>query len=203
MDNADLEVRWIRSGAIAGVWACVAYPTAVFAPLPLRASAALAASFGPALGVGSVGLWRIVRLRGSSVAAGAAAGLNSLGGALFTAMLLVQMAVGHASGGQTERPLQAVWLGLDVAWDAYIGLGTVLFGIGMFNHPRFGRAFGGCGVVLGIGLLASNLYTFPTPPANAGLIDLGPFVGVWYLAVSVQTWRSLGWAREAARGKRA
>ncbi len=203
MDNADHEARWIQSGALAGVWACVAYPTAVFVPLPLRASAALAASFGPALGVGSVGLWRLVRLHGASAAAGAAAGLNGLGGALFTTMLLVQMAVGHATGSQTERPLQAVWLGLDVAWDAYIGLGTVLFGVGMFGHPRFGRTFGISGVVLGIGLLVSNLYTFPTPPANAGLIDLGPFVGVWYLAVSLQMWRSVAWVREVARGERA
>jgi hypothetical protein len=203
VDNAFHEARWIRSGAIAGVWACVAYPTAVFVPLPLRASAALAASFGPALGVGSVGLWRLIRLHSPSVGAGAAAGLNGLGGALFTAMLLVQMAIGHATGGQTDRPLQAVWLGLDVAWDAYIGLGTVLFGVGMFGHPRFGRAFGGSGVVLGIGLLLSNLYTFPAPPANAGLMDLGPLIGVWYLAVSVQMWRSLTWVRAVARGERA
>jgi hypothetical protein len=76
-----------------------------------------------------------------------------------------------------------------------IGLGTVLFGVSMFRHPRFGRLFGASGVVLGLGLLMSNLYAFPTPPANTGLIDLGPFIGLWYLAVSVQMWRSLGWAQ--------
>lgn len=180
------------------MWACVAYPAAVFLPLPLGASAALAASFGPAIGVACVGLWRLIRLHRPSVAAGAAAGLNGLGGALFTAMLLVQMAIGHTTGDQTERPLQAVWLGLDVAWDAYIGLGTVLFGVSMFRHPRFGRLFGASGVVLGLGLLMLNLSAFPTPPANAGLIDLGPFIGLWYLAVSVQVWRSLGWAQAVA-----
>jgi len=41
-----------------------------------------------------------------------------------------------------------------------------------------------------------NLATFPTPPAEAHLVDLGPAVGLWYLAVSIQMWRSLGWAKE-------
>jgi hypothetical protein len=203
MDHPDYEVRWIRTGAIAGVWACFAYPMAVFVPMPLRATAAVAASFGPALAIGCVGLWRLIRLYRPSVAASAAAGLNGLGGGLFAAMVLVQMAVGHATGGRTEGPLQAVWLGLDVAWDAYIGLGTVLFGVSMFGHPRFGRLFGTSGIVLALGLLASNLYTFPTPPANAGLVDFGPFIGLWYLAVSIQVWRSVGWAKAAAGRARA
>jgi hypothetical protein len=33
------------------------------------------------------------------------------------------------------------------------------------------------------------------PPANAGLVDIGPLVGLWFLAATVQAWRSLGWAR--------
>jgi hypothetical protein len=185
LDNSDDEVPWIRVGAIAGLWACVAYPAAVFLSLPFLATVVLAASFGPAIGVGCVGLWRLVQLHRPSVAAGAAAGLNGLAGALFTAMALVQMAVGHVTGGHTDRPLEAVWLGLDVAWDTYIGAGTALFGISMLRHPRFGRLFGASGIALGVGLLILNLYTFPAPPASAGLVDLGPFVGLWYLTVSV------------------
>jgi len=197
-----VEVQWIRVGAVAGLWACVAYPAAVFVPLPLGVSAALAASFGPALALGCVGLWRLIRLNHRSVAAGAAAGLNALGGALFTAMALVQMAIGAATGDRTERPLQAIWLGLDVAWDAYIGLGTVLFALSMLRHPRFGRVFAASGAAVGFTLLLFNLYTFPTPPANAGLLDLGPVVGLWYLAVTMQMWRSLRWAHAAASGGR-
>lgn len=111
-------------------------------------------------------------------------------------MLLVQMAIGFATGDHTESSLQAVWLGLDVAWDAYIGVGTALFGFSMLRHPRFGRVFGGSGMAIALALLCFNLYTFPTPPANAGLIDLGPIVGVWYLAVTLRAQGSLAWARE-------
>ncbi len=202
-DTGRVEVQWIRIGAVAGLWACVAYPAAVFVPLPLPVTAAVAASFGPALGLGCVGLWRLIRLHHGSVAAGAAAGLNALGGALFVAMVLVQMASGScAAPGTASSPLQAVWLGLDVAWDVYIGLGTVLFAFSMLRHPRFGRVFAGSGVAIGFTLLLFNLYTFPTPPGNAGLVDLGPVVGLWYLTVTVQMWRSLSWAEVAASGGR-
>ncbi len=189
-----LAARWIRAGVVAGWVACLSYPIAVFVPLPLGIAATLVALFGPALAIASVGLYHVISLHRASVAAGAAALLNSVGGALFTSMLLVQIAVGVASGHQTDRSLQAVWLGLDVAWDAYISLGTVLFALSMLRHPRFGPVFTYSGLIIGVLLFAFNLYTFPTPPANAGLIDLGPLIGLWYLAVTVQLWRSLGWA---------
>lgn len=195
MDESDcLEVRWIRTGIVGGVWACLAYPVMLFAPLPLGLLAALAGSFGPALALGCAGLWRLLRLHRPTVAASAAAGLNAIGGSLFTSMVLVQMAAGVCG----RSPVQAVWLGLDVAWDGYIGVGTALFGFSMLRHPRFGRVFGGTGIAIGLALLCLNFYTFPTPPANAGLVDLGPVVGLWYLAVTVQMWRSLSWAQAAA-----
>jgi hypothetical protein len=200
-NRARVELQWIYFGIVAGLWACMAYPVMLLFPLPQAITATLAASFGPALGLASVGLWRMLRLHRQSVTASAAAGLNAIGGAFFTAMVLVQMAVGAATGGHTEGSLQAVWLGLDVAWDAYIGLGTVFFAISMYRHPRFGRIFSISGIVVGMALLFLNLYTFPTPPANAGLVDLGPAVGLWYLAITIQIWRSLRWAREAAGGE--
>jgi hypothetical protein len=54
---------------------------------------------------------------------------------------------------------------------------------------------GAAGVAIAVGLLALNLYTFPTPPAEAGLVDLGPAVGLWYLVVTVMLLSSLRWAR--------
>lgn len=96
-------------------------------------------------------------------------------------------------------PLQAVWLGLDVACDVYIGVGTALFGFSMLRHPRFGWVFGGGGIAIALALLCVTLYTFPAPPADAGLVDLGPALGVWYLAVTLRTWQSLDWAQGAVR----
>jgi hypothetical protein len=49
---------------------------------------------------------------------------------------------------------------------------------------------------IGVGLLVLNLLTFPVPPADAGSIDLGPLVGVWYLAVTIMIARSLKWLKD-------
>ena len=66
--------------------------------------------------------------------------------------------------------------------------GTILFGIAMLADPRFGRWFGISGIAVATALYAFNFATFPTPPGSgsAGLVDLGPAVGLWYAAVSIR-----------------
>jgi hypothetical protein len=128
-------------------------------------------------------------------------------------MLVVQLAISmsmrdymdKATDAATKATLDLIWkavdkvqLGLDVSWDVFIGIGTLLFAVNMLNHPRFGKILGGIGALLAILLLGFNLYTFPMPPANANLIDFGPFVGLWYLVISIQALRSLAWAKESA-----
>ncbi|MFN2442225.1 MAG: hypothetical protein ABR517_06030 [Thermoanaerobaculia bacterium] len=189
------DIRWIRIGIVGGLAASALYPVLLFAPLPLAVTAAVAALLGPAIGVGSLGLYHLVRLHGSSVAAALGAILNLLAGCLFTAMALVQLAV-RARASEGARDLVGVWLGLDVAWDVYIGLGTLAFGWAVRRHPRFGWAFAVSGLSLGLLVIVLNLIPFPIPPAEAGSFDIGPFVGLWYLAATIQAWRSLPWARE-------
>jgi hypothetical protein len=122
-------------------------------------------------------------------------GANALAGALLTASLLVQLAVKHETGDDPNVDVEAVWLGLDVAWDIYIGVGTILFGLSVLTHPRLGRIFGLTGIAIGSVLLVLNLASFPTPPADAGSIDVGPLVGLWYLAVTLVMFRSLTWVQ--------
>ena len=93
-------------------------------------------------------------------------------------MILVQLAAGDRG---EDASAQAVWLGLDVAWDIYIGVGTLLFAAAAYTHEWFGRIIGIFGIVIAVLLLFLNLWTFPAPPANAGLFDVGPLVGGWYL----------------------
>jgi len=195
--RAHAALRPVQIGIVSGLFACVAYPLVAFAHLPKLATTTLAAFFGPALGIASYGLYRLLEVETARTSARLGALLNALAGAMVTAMLLVQMAVGSVAGSEkVSTQVGAIWLGLDVGWDVYIGLGTICFAIAMVRHPRFGRAFAVPGLVIPVALLALNLYTFPTPPANAGLVDLGPAVGLWYLAVTVQMWRSLAWNRE-------
>lgn len=52
------------------------------------------------------------------------------------------------------------------------------------------------GLSLGLLVIVLNLLPFPIPPAEAGSFDIGPFVGLWYLAATIQAWRSLPWVRQ-------
>jgi len=122
-----------------------------------------------------------------------------MGGVLFSAMALMHWGGGLlVSGEKVSTALTGIWLGIDLAWDAYIGLGTICFAVAVLRHPRFGRVFAFSGLAIAVGLLGLNLYIFPKPPARAGRIDLGPAVGLWYLAVTIQMWRPLPGAKHCA-----
>lgn len=101
------------------------------------------------------------------------------------AMIMVQASV-QAMVEQPEAALKAIWWGLDVAWDLYVGTGTILLALCMFGRRGLGAWLAVPGLLIGGLLLIFNIATFPIPPANAGLFDPGPLVGLWYLVVYVR-----------------
>jgi hypothetical protein len=169
----------------------------------LRATARLAAlllasSFGPALAIASLGWREFSRRRPPARRAGGGA-VQRRGGGLVSAMLIVQLAVrwstapvGDAALAHTiKRHLWDVQNGLDVAFDTFIGLGTLLFALRMIRDRRFGRLVGVLGAFIGaVMLLGFNLYAFPDLPRNVGLVDPGPITGLWYLVVTVLMMRA-------------
>ena len=195
--RAVASPRTIRLGVVCGLFTCCAYPLLIFAHPRKLPATILAAFIGPALGVACLGLRQLLDLDARRASSALGAFLNFAAGVLFSAMLLVQLAVDVTAAGQEiSQQVAAIWLGLDVAWDTYIGLGTLCFSLAMRRHPRFGPGFSYTGLAIATALLALNLYTFPIPPGAAGLMDVGPLVGLWYLAVTLQMWRSLSWAGE-------
>ncbi len=208
-EDSKLTRTWIRVGVICGLSAVVVYPLLIFVPLPGLLEIILASAFGPLLAVASIGLYHFVALHRRSVALQVGVLFNFVAGVLNATMLIVQLSVNTtmrryytgAEGEANEDLLRWIWrgvdqvqLGLDVAWDVFIGMGTFLIALAMFDHPRLGKIIGIAGCVVGIACLGINFYTFPTPPANAGLIDVGPFVGSWYLVLMIMVLRSLKWA---------
>lgn len=199
IDEQELTLDWIKFGGVFGLSAMTVFVVVQAVDWPDAVNATLAAAFGPLLSLASYGVYRLLALERKSVSLQIAVVSNAIAGALVTAMLLVQLAVRSGGRGTLDTflwtKLRRVDLGLDVAWDVYIVLGTFLFAWNMLRHPRFGRIFGGIGMALAAGLAVLNMATFPTPPNSAGLVDLGPLVGLWYVAVSVQVLRSVGWAK--------
>jgi hypothetical protein len=150
-------------------------------------------AFGPTLGLASVGLYFFLKLDKERITNTIAAVSNIIAGALITTMLLVQLAILQSKPGSISESQAQLWssvnhihYGLDVAWDVYIFVGTFLFAITMFKHPQFGKLYSGLGIVISISMIILNAISFPEPPAGAGSIDMGPFVGLWYLAVTIK-----------------
>ena len=207
----SMERTWVRVGIVSGFLASLIYPILILVPLPRVLAVALVGAFGILLGLASVGLYHVLVLHRKTVSLQVGVASNVIAGTLVNMMLFVQMAIRSGTVTRLEEisdqgireALRYTWLsidriqlGLDVLWDVYIGLGTLLIALNMLSHPRFGRLFGWSGTLIAVLLLGFNLYTFPTPPADAGLIDIGPFVGLWYFAVAIQVLRSLRWIEE-------
>jgi hypothetical protein len=210
--TSELTKRWVTVGAVAGLLACTVYPLLITVSMPMALTVFLAGAFGPLLAVASIGLYHFLAIHRKTVSAQIAVTFNVIAGTVVNLMLIVQMAV-HAhmretlQGAEetTRETLTAIFtavdkvqLGLDVSWDIFVSVGTILFAVNMLRHPRLGAFFFGTGMLIGAGLLVLNLATFPTPPADAELFDLGPAVGLWYFVVCIWVLRSLKWVRASS-----
>jgi hypothetical protein len=119
----------------------------VFVSLPRTPQVLLGASFGPALAVASVALVHILQARRRAPSLELAAICNALAGALVTAEIIIQLAINYSTAPAVDPQLSTIFrdhlwdivLGLDVSFDVFIGLATLLFSINMMRDPRFGR----------------------------------------------------------------
>jgi hypothetical protein len=192
--------QWTIMSIITGLGAVISYTLMIILPGPYLALVIVVSAFGPLLAAASLGLYHVLAESGNPIVLQLAVMFNVLGAAIFTTMLLVQLAIGHQlqsidQGAINVTALRTsligVQLGMDVAWDIFIALGTLLFGISMIGDARFGWILGIAGILIAVALLILNLWTFPTPPAAKNLVDLGPLVGLWYLAVTIMLIRWL------------
>jgi hypothetical protein len=203
-------VRW---GAISGLGALLSYFGAVFLPLPARVGYGLVFLMGPLLALSFVGIHAALAAHCDTVAARFGAVLGVIAGAIVNVMLVVQGANNilrlEASDAEREatrevwRAVNRVQFSVDVSWDIFITLAGILVGVAMLAHPKFGKLFGWSGIVLSVMLLALNMQTFPIGPADAGSIDLGPVVALWFGVVFVRMLMLDGWVREAVGTARA
>lgn len=203
VEDRRLRLTWIRIGVAAGLVAVVSYTFLLLLSGGFRVAYVGASVFSVALGLASYGLYQFLTIERRSAVAQIAMVSTVVGAVVFLAMASVQLSVRSDLAGVDPSTLgnvyalaERVHLGLDVAWDVYFALGMALFGVAAYSHPRVGRVIGATGVAVAVVLLVLNIATFPIPPASAGSFDLGPFAGLWYLVVTIQIIRSLGWTRD-------
>ena len=113
------------------------------------------------------------------------------------AMIVVQLAVGAGVGEITRdldeptaralrRGLRMIDLGLDVAWDMLIGTALIFSGFAIRTRSGLGLGWAIPSMALGIALIGLNAATFPWPPGDRGLFDVGPVIGVFVLVLSAR-----------------
>ncbi len=198
--NCDLSMSWVKVGPVAGFLSIAAYFAAATDLLPSRVTLVLAFSMGPLLSVAFIGFYHFLREHQNSAALQTATVFGVIAGTLLNLMLVVQQSLCIGLPSATRASMGAAWaglnwvqLGIDVSWDIYISVATILLGVVLWRHPRFGMVMGGITMFAGSLLLVLNLWTFPRPPGESGLIDVGPFVGLWFVVLSVQMLFSVKW----------
>lgn len=186
---------------IFGLLAVTSYIAGAVLELPVPNGISLLIFFGfPAFGIAQwYFLHRIFSVNGRGAISDLALIFAVAGFTLLTAMVWTQMAarLGIAdlqsrASSEPERTsftmilksVRFVDLGLDVAWDFFIGTAFVLTGIAMRRVRGLGLLWGMPLSILGVVLIALNAWTFPWPPDTRGLFDIGPFCAAFLFVLS-------------------
>jgi len=199
-NNINLTKRWVLTGIVCGILAGAAYSVAIAVNLPMRIAYPIFWSFGPLLIVSIIGLYHFMSLKSKTLSLQLGTLFIIAGGVCVTLMGTIQgaaraslLAVKPEDSGETlikawsfaRETANSIQLGVDLAWDLFLFTGLILLGLAMFKHPYFGKIIGSAGILLGAAGLFLNIYTYPTPPGEAGLFDIGPFTALWFLPVTL------------------
>ncbi|MCF0050214.1 hypothetical protein LXM25_09110 [Dyadobacter sp. LJ53] len=202
------------SGGISGMLSITSYLTIAFSDLPDPVVFFLAMAF-PILGIVFLfSLTEYIHFHEASYANRLGFVFGSLAFTICAAFLAAQLAVqigvniksdqvGAAEARFVKESIRLIDMGMDVAWDMFIGTYLVLFLISarkLIELKFWGFTLG----ILGIALMILNTITFPNPPAEVDLFDLGPFIALGLFGLAGQTFR-LGitaYAENRAKAKR-
>ena len=193
---------WASLAVIAGSLGIACYfGSVVFKPFPWTVGRFLFFAIGPLSAASAIGLYKALEATSSRIPLLVGCVFSVISGAIVNVMAVVQdmqftyfgQLIRSAPDATVRESLeQILWgvnvvqSGLDVSWDIFLSIGTILIAIAIIPHPSFGKIFGGLGLLAAVGALTLNLFAYPTAPAESGLIDLGPAVGAWYVTVLVR-----------------
>jgi hypothetical protein len=183
-----------KIGAISGILSIIFYVSAILPFLPDFLGRIVAFTFPLLWIISFMGLYHFLRKQNHTPSLEIAYIFGIIGGMLACTLLIVQQAniMWHQEVMETAntdeikalykatfRGANRVQAGLDVAFDVFITISWFLFGLNIAKSKSFNRLLGWTGSLIALSLLVLNIYTFPDAPAESGLFDLGPFLGLW------------------------
>lgn len=198
--DTGLSNRVMRTGVIFGLIAVLMYLLLAILPLPTFLRRPFWVLIGPFMTIAFVGLFPFIATHRVTVTAILGTVMGVLAGALRCASSVVQSSNLHYirryTDAESSESAQQVWQnilsgvftvqnGLNYAYDLFLDLAVLMLAIALWHHPGPGRIFAITGAAAGATHLSLKLVTYPEPPAEAGLVDVGPVLGLWFLALLV------------------
>jgi hypothetical protein len=92
----------------------------------------------------------------------------------------------EATARALRRGLRLIDLGLDVAWDFLMGTAMVFWGVAMRRRSGLGLGWAIAAALFGASAIVLNAATFPWPPGDRGLFDIGPFAALFLVGLAVR-----------------
>jgi uncharacterized membrane protein YdcZ (DUF606 family) len=193
MTNTASIQSLVRSGALSGMLSILSYLTIAFFDLP-NSLTFLLAMFFPIFGIAAIfSLKEYIAIQSPSYVNTLSFTFGSIAFTICAIFLSAQLAVqievkpdedaaNKAILKLIKESIRVVDMGMDVAWDMFIGTYLVLFLLSTRRITAL-KWWGLTGGILGIALMMLNAYTFPIPPADSGLFDLGPFIALYLFAL--------------------
>lgn len=199
-DSNQAMLRSVWMGTAFGTSALVLYLARSFPPLPDRLATYCYLLFGPCLVLAFFGWWPFMERAGAILRARVATVFGIIAGATNMMFAVVQMnnlyylrlkiaaAESEALAGEWKRILVGVLTvqnGLNFTMDFFLDVAAFCYASILWREGALGRALALLSVLLVGPHFFMKLGTFPEPPAEAGLFDGGPLVGVWFLLTTL------------------
>jgi hypothetical protein len=203
--DVDYERRWMRCTRIAGVVALVFYfAIPVFHLPPWVVGRWMFFLIGPSIALASFAFLQGCRYREEDIARRIGLWAAMVAGMIMHLMAIIQdgnfttmrgrlSATDDAAARQIEEAVlwgvNNVQLALDIGFDVWIAGGAIFLAIGLLLAGRR-RWLGVAGLIAALFALGMNMWKYPSPPAESGGIDGGPYLAAWlgvYLWLETRT----------------
>ncbi|MBX3381325.1 MAG: hypothetical protein KF805_14615 [Phycisphaeraceae bacterium] len=195
-NELTLMYRWT---GILGITATAVFLAKTLIPMPSFPHLLLCMSFGPLVIASTPGIARFLKRTRPSMLVDAGALFAIIAAAFHLAMVCVQSttlivmrerinAADEAAKAALRQILGGVFtvqLGLCFCWDLFIALATLLFCTVLWKRGTAAGILASVGALVAVAFLSMKLSTYPIPPAEAGLFDLGPGLGAWFMLFSI------------------
>lgn len=198
MDFTERNKSLFVFGGLSGIVGTLCYVAAIAIPMSNKATFAVAICWPLLSIVFAFSLFRYIAVSSNSASNQFAFLMACHAFTLVAAMLAIQLAVrsgieeqlANASPEQQEllqqikRSVRLVDMGIDVAWDMFIGASLLFLSFALKGNKGYGLWWGITSAILAVSLIVLNVITFPWPPDSRDLFDIGPLVGVFIITVS-------------------